>query len=99
MNYWQEGSTQNFYKGGNTLPLVSGTYSGLIRNDNIQEVLERLKFLTREWFHTNESNENFYNIILNELELYMKSYQDENEDSDWDSDQECTSVSIISDLK
>lgn len=37
--------------------------------------------------------------ILKEINLYLKSYEDENEDSDWDSDDECAAVSICTDLK
>lgn len=37
--------------------------------------------------------------ILKELNLYLKSYENENEDSDWDSDEECQAVLIAKDLK
>lgn len=46
--FCQEGNKLVFYKGGSTVPLVSGIYSGSVRNDNVFEVLDRLKFLTRE---------------------------------------------------
>ena len=65
----------------------------------MDEVHERLKFLTKEWFHINESNETIFRSILYELEWYLKSYEEEWEDSDWDSDEECSAVSIIKDLK
>ena len=55
--------------------------------------------MTKEWFHNNESNEEIFNSILYELEWYIKSYEEEWEDSDWDSDEECSAVSIIKDLK
>lgn len=37
-----------FLKGGNTRPLVSELLSCCIRNDNVIEVYERLKFFARE---------------------------------------------------
>ena len=55
--------------------------------------------MTKEWFHNNESNEEIFKSILYELEWYIKSYEEEWEDSDWDSDEECSAVSIIKDLK
>lgn len=36
---------------------------------------------------------------MKELNLYLKSYENENEDSDWDSDDECQAVLIAKDLK
>ena len=55
--------------------------------------------MTKEWFHNNESNEEIFKSILYELEWYISSYEEEWEDSDWDSDEECSAVSIIKDLK
>lgn len=37
--------------------------------------------------------------ILKEIELYLKSYEVENEDSDWDSDDECEAIVLCQDLK
>lgn len=95
----QETPTSKFHQGGNTKPLISDLFTGGIRNTNMNEVNERLKFLTKEWFHINESNEEIFKSIFNELDLYIKSYEEECEDSDWDSDEEWSAVSIIKDLK
>jgi len=65
----------------------------------MSEVYERLKFFTHECFHANASNEIIFQRILKELDLYLKSYEDENEDSEWDSDEECAAVVICKDLK
>lgn len=96
---FQESNASKFLQGGNTLPLISELFAGGIRNNNMDDVHERLKFLTKEWFHNNESNEEVFRSILYELEWYIKSYEEEWEDSDWDSDEECSAVSIIKDLK
>ena len=52
------------------------------------EVYERLKFFARECYHLNEINSVIFMKILKEIDLYLKSYENENEDSEWDSDEE-----------
>lgn len=37
--------------------------------------------------------------ILKEIELYLKSYEEGSEDSDWDSDEEIATVQLAKDLK
>lgn len=65
----------------------------------MNEVYERLKFLTRECFHSSETNQVYFERILKELDLYINSYENDNEDSDWDSDEECVAITIVTSLK
>lgn len=52
------------------------------------EVYERLKFLVRECFHASISNNILFKSATKELELYLKSYENNSEDSEFDSDEE-----------
>lgn len=63
------------------------------------EVFERLKFLSKECFRTQEKEQYLFVMVLNEIDLYLQSYDQENEDSDWDSDEEVGVVQIAKDLK
>lgn len=88
-----------FLKGGNTLPLVSDLVSGGDRNNNKNEVYERLKFFCKECFRSKETNNFVFLRILKEIDLYLKSYEEVSEDSDWDSDEEIAAVQLAKDLK
>lgn len=63
------------------------------------EVYERLKFLVRECFHASISNNILFKSATKELELYLKSYENNSEDSEFDSDEEWEAVKICKDLK
>jgi len=91
--------SQNFIKGENTASLISSLVDHTIRNNNMVEVYERLKFLSKECFRTQEKEIYFFTIILSEIDLYLKSYDEENEDSDWDSDEEVWVIKIVKKLK
>lgn len=97
--YDQEIGTFGYLKGGNTVPLVSELLSRGVRNTNTIEVYERLKFFARECYHLTEANSIIFKKILKEINLYLRSYEDDQEDSEWDSDEECASVTIANDLK
>ena len=56
--------------------------------NNVLEIYERLKFLSRECFHASISNNLLFQSVIKELELYLKSYENKSEDSEFDSDEE-----------
>ena len=91
--------SQQFIKGGNTVSLVSSLVDHTVRNTNLMEVYERFKFLSKECFRTQGKEIFMFKMVLNEVDLYLKSYDEEEEDSGWDSDQEVGVVSIGKKLK
>lgn len=91
--------SQQFLKGGNTVSLVSSLVDHTVRNKNSMEVYERFKFLSKEWFRTQGKEIFLFKMVLNEVDLYLKSYDEDEEDSGWDSDQEVGVVSVGKNLK
>lgn len=91
--------SQQFIKDANTVSLVSSLVDRTVRNNNLIEVFERLKFLSNECFRTKENKKYLFKMILNEVDLYLQSYDEEEEDSGWDSDEEVGVVKIAKNLK
>lgn len=89
----------NSIKGDNTVPLITKLVDHEVRNDNLIEVYERLKFIAKECFKA--STEDFYklNLVLKEIDLYLRNYECNNEDSEYDSDEEVFAITISKDLK
>ena len=91
--------SQQFIKGGNTVSLISSLVDRTVRNDSKIEVLERLKFLSKECFRSQEKEKHIFKMVLSEVDKYLQSYDDEEEDSDWDSDEEVKTITIAKNLK
>lgn len=81
------------------MPLVTKLVDYEIRNDNLIDVYERLKFFAKECFKAGK--EDFYRLksILKEIDLYLKNYEYLNEDSDYDSDEEVFAITISKDIR
>jgi hypothetical protein len=99
INRYEDIGIYGFLKGDGTIPLVSEPTAWGVRNENLLEVYERLKFFAKEWYRARQSREIILVKALKEIELYLKIYENEQEDSDWDSDEEWGCISIAKELR